>query len=305
MTATVNFVVSPPDAGARLDSVVVRHLDGISRALAHALIEQGRVRVNGSSVKASKRLATGDAVEVEVVVPPSLSVEPESIPLRIVYCDDDLAVVDKPAGLVVHPAPGHAGGTLANALVALFSLTSEAGFTEARPGIVHRLDKDTSGLMVVALSVRAQKSLQEQIASRSAQRRYVALASGQIDPPTGIIDAPVGRDPKNRLRMATYGIAARSARTRYDVIEALAGFTLLTATLDTGRTHQIRVHFAAIGHPLAGDKTYGGPPLPGLARQFLHANELVLSSPSTGEEMRFSSPLPADLTAVLDHVRRR
>lgn len=290
------------DAGTRLDVFLARVVDGVSRSLVSALVKDGRVLVNGRLEKPAYRLAPGDTVRVDLVMPPSLSAEPEDIPLRVVYEDADVAVIDKPAGLVVHPAPGHEGGTLANALTSRFPQTKQTG-AEHRPGIVHRLDKDTSGLIAVALSPRGQASLQEQIAARTAGRVYLALAGGRVLPARGVIDAPVGRDPGDRKRMATHGASARPARTGYVVREYLPGWSYLEASLQTGRTHQIRVHFAALGHPLAGDVTYGGAAIPGLDRQFLHAHRLSFHSPSTGELLTFESELPGDLKGALDRAR--
>jgi 23S rRNA pseudouridine1911/1915/1917 synthase len=298
VTDPIVFKASEPDGDNRLDVVVTDHLSGVSRSLVRSLIDGGRVLVNGKVAKASYRAAPGDLIAVELILPPSLRAEPESIPLSIVYRDEDLAVLDKPAGLVVHPAAGHQTGTLANALVAMFPQTRSVG-AEVRPGIVHRLDKDTSGLMVVALTPAAQASLQRQIAERSAGRWYVALATGRVTPERGVIDAPIGRDPADRKRMAVHGIAARPATTSYQVLDYAAGFTLLEARLQTGRTHQIRVHLAALGHPIAGDPVYRGAPLERLERQFLHAYRLTLRSPSSGRPLRFTSPLPPDLRAVL------
>lgn len=298
MEPTQGLIVSPADAGNRLDSFLAAHLHDVSRSLASTLIRDGHVAVNGRPARPSYRVSPGDRISVRVVRPPSLSATPEDIPLDIVYQDQDLVVIEKPAGLVVHPAPGHAGGTLANALAARFPDTREVG-AEERPGIVHRLDRDTSGLMVVALTPGAAADLQRQIASREAGRRYLALVAGHMTQPEGVIDAPIGRDVRDRKRMATHGAASRAARTSYRVLESLHGFDLVEATLHTGRTHQIRVHFAAVGHPVAGDATYGGPSVPGLARQFLHAYRLAVRSPSTGSRIELQSPLPGDLRRVL------
>jgi 23S rRNA pseudouridine1911/1915/1917 synthase len=259
------------------------------------------VAVNGRAARPAYRVAEGDEITVSDVRPSSLSAAPEDIPLSIVYQDADLAVIDKPAGLVVHPAPGHAGGTLANALAARFPATRDVG-AEERPGIVHRLDRDTSGLMVVALTPAAHADLQAQIASREASRQYLALVAGHLPRREGTIEAPIGRDVHDRKRMAVHGAAARSARTSYRVLESLPGFDLVEASLHTGRTHQIRVHFSAVGHPLAGDSRYGGPGLPGLCRQFLHAYRLGVRSPSGGQRLTFESLLPADLRAVLEEL---
>lgn len=301
MSEHVEFLVGDEQVGTRLDVAVSSAVPDLSRTLTGALVERGQVLVNEHACKRSYRLAKGDLVTVNVERPPSLSAEPEEMPLELVYQDADMAVIDKPAGLVVHPAPGHLNGTLANGLVGLFPQTAGIG-GEVRPGIVHRLDKDTSGLIAVALSRAGQTSLQAQIADRSAERRYLAVVAGSISPREGVIEAPIGRDEQHRKRMAVHGVAAREARTRYRVLRHFAAYSLIEATLDTGRTHQIRVHFAAIGHPLAGDSVYGGPKLPDLDRQFLHAYRLTLRIPSTGERVTFSSELPPDLRAALHNL---
>jgi 23S rRNA pseudouridine1911/1915/1917 synthase len=297
----VEFRVGEEQAGMRLDVAVASADPDLSRTLARALIDGGQVRVGGNVCKPAYRLVPGDVVVVTVEPPPSLSAAPEALPLQVVYQDADMAVIDKPAGLVVHPAPGHPGGTLANGLVGMFPQSAGVG-GEERPGIVHRLDKDTSGLIAVALSPAGQMSLQAQIADRSAERRYLALVSGTMSPVEGVIEAPIGRDERHRKRMAVHGAAARPARTRYRVVRICSGYTLLEAKLDTGRTHQIRVHLAAIGHPVAGDSVYGGPTVPNLDRQFLHAYRLALRIPSTGERLTFAADLPADLRSVLDQL---
>ena len=215
--------------------------------------------------------------------------------LRIVHLDEDLAVVDKPAGLVVHPAPSHTGPTLVSELGDLLG-----GGDPERPGIVHRLDKDTSGLMVVARGPEALSALQEAVREREVERRYLALAGGRLGSRTGTIDAPIGRATKRRTRMAVAGAASREARTHFEVLELLPRETYLEARLETGRTHQIRAHFGAIGHPLVGDATYGGRDRYGLGRQFLHAHRLAFRHPRTGAPLDFSSPLPEDLAAVLE-----
>lgn len=219
--------------------------------------------------------------------------------LRIVHADDALAVVDKPAGLVVHPAPSHTGPTLVDELGDLLG----GGADPERPGIVHRLDKGTSGLLVVARSEEAHAALQAQVQRREVERVYLALARGRLTSRTGTIDAPIGRASRQRHRMAVSGAASRQARTHFTVIELLAAETYLEAKLETGRTHQIRTHFAAIGHPLAGDVTYGGESRYGLERQFLHAHRLAFDHPSSGERLSFASELPADLEAALQAAR--
>jgi 23S rRNA pseudouridine1911/1915/1917 synthase len=217
---------------------------------------------------------------------------------RIVHVDADLAVVDKPAGLVVHPAPSHTGPTLVDLLGDLLG-----GGDPARPGIVHRLDKGTSGLLVVARGEEAHAALQAQVQRRDVERVYLALAGGRLASRTGTIDAPIGRASRQRHRMAVSGAASREARTHFTALEVLPRETYLEARLETGRTHQIRAHFAAIGHPLTGDPTYGGARRYGLERQFLHAHRLAFDHPGTGERLSFTSELPADLAAALDAAR--
>jgi 23S rRNA pseudouridine1911/1915/1917 synthase len=222
--------------------------------------------------------------------------EPE---LRIVHLDDALAVVDKPAGLVVHPAPSHRGTTLVDELGDLLG----GGADPERPGIVHRLDKGTSGLLVVARSDEAHAALQAQVQRREVERIYLALVGGRLASRTGTIDAPIGRASRQRHRMAVSGAASRQARTHFEVLELLGEETYLQARLETGRTHQIRAHFAAIGHPLTGDPTYGGAERYGLRRQFLHAHRLAFDHPLSGERLSFESELPGDLAAALEAAR--
>ena len=217
----------------------------------------------------------------------------------IVHQDDALAVIDKPAGLVVHGAPSHSGTTLVDELGDLLG----GGEDPTRPGIVHRLDKDTSGLMVVARNDEAMRALQAQIQAREVKRVYLALADGRLASRTGTIDAPIGRASRQRTRMAVSGAASREARTHFEVIELLRRETYLEARLETGRTHQIRAHFAAIGHPLLGDDTYGGPRRHGIKRQFLHAHRLEFTHPVSGEPLKFESDLPEDLAEVLAAAR--
>jgi 23S rRNA pseudouridine1911/1915/1917 synthase len=216
--------------------------------------------------------------------------------LRVVHLDDALAVVDKPAGLVVHPAPSHTGPTLVDELGKILG----GGADPERPGIVHRLDKGTSGLLVVARDDEAHAALQEQVRRREVERVYLALAGGRLGSRTGTIDAPIGRAARQRHRMAVSGAASRQARTHFAVLELLPRETYLEARLETGRTHQIRAHFAAIGHPLTGDPTYGGAERYGLGRQFLHAHRLAFEHPVSGERLSFESELPGDLAAALE-----
>jgi 23S rRNA pseudouridine1911/1915/1917 synthase len=218
---------------------------------------------------------------------------------RIVHADDALAVIEKPAGLVVHPAPSHSGPTLVDLLGDLLG----GGADPERPGIVHRLDRGTSGLLVVARTDDAHRALQEAVRERRVERAYLALAEGRISARTGTIDAPIGRASRQRHRMAVSGAASREARTHFEVLELLATESYVEATLETGRTHQIRAHFAAIGHPLVGDDVYGGPARPGLERQFLHAHRLAFDHPVSGERLEFRSELPGDLAAALEAAR--
>jgi len=219
--------------------------------------------------------------------------------LRIVHLDDHLAVVDKPAGLVVHPAPSHSGPTLVDELGEILA----GGTDRERPGIVHRLDKGTSGLLVVARDDATHAALQEQVREREVERVYLALAGGRLASRTGTIDAPIGRAARQRTRMAVSGAASRQARTHFEVLELLAAESYVEAKLETGRTHQIRAHFGAIGHPLVGDATYGGAEKYGLGRQFLHAHRLAFAHPVSGEAVSFSSDLPEDLAAALAAAR--
>ena len=296
MNKRLEFTVDSP--GSRLDRYIAEQCQ-ISRAYAQQLIREGQITVNGHRSKASHRLAVGDRV-IAVIPPPSpISLAPEDIPLKVVYEDSDLIVVDKPAGLLVHPAAGQYTGTLVNALLARYpDLQGIDG--SVRPGIVHRLDKNTSGLMVVAKNDAAQMSLSRQIKQRSITKGYLALVTGRLSPERGAIEAPIGRHPKDRKRMAVVS-GGREARTQYRVIKYLNEYTLLEAMPETGRTHQIRVHFSAIGHPVFGDPVYGKRS-PLLGRQFLHAHRLGFRLPSTGEFVEFGSELPPDLEEVLGRV---
>jgi 23S rRNA pseudouridine1911/1915/1917 synthase len=305
---TIEWVAGPEHAGERLDRAVTARLDGLSRSYAESLIESSAVRVNGLAVsKPAHKLREGDEIEVEVPAPRPTSVEAEQIPLSVVYEDADLLVIDKPAGMVVHPAPGHSGGTLVNALLAhVPGIDLDMG-DEARPGIVHRLDKDTSGLIVAAKRRSAHDALSRQMASRTMLKEYLAIVTGTPRPPQGVVDAPIARDPRDRQRMAVVA-GGRTARTRYTVEEVLQGYSLVRVTLETGRTHQIRVHMASIGHPVLGDPVYGKRTLKdaarlGLRRQFLHAHRLGFTLPSSGEWREFVSPLPGDLQAVLERLQ--
>jgi 23S rRNA pseudouridine1911/1915/1917 synthase len=288
-------------AGERVDRALAT-LTGWSRAEIGRLCDAGDVLVGGRAAAKSRRIAAGEVIEV--LAEPAEAAAPGPDPgvvVEVRHADDDVIVVAKPAGLIVHPGAGHAEGTLVNGLLARFPELAEVG-EAARPGIVHRLDRDTSGLLVVARSPRAYDALVDALAGREVERGYVALVWGHLDAPRGIVDAPIGRSPSRRTRMAVRD-SGREARTSYEVVRELddPDVSLLTCRLETGRTHQIRVHLAAIGHPIVGDGAYRGnrPSLP-LARPFLHAGTLAFAHPVTGAPMRFEEPLPAELAAVLE-----
>jgi 23S rRNA pseudouridine1911/1915/1917 synthase len=257
------------------------------------------VRVDGMAARAGARLRAGSRVEVDLPEPADVGLSAEPIPLRILHRDDAILVVDKPAGLVVHPGPGHPSGTLVNAILAV-DADLAVGLGQ-RPGIVHRLDRDTSGLMVVARDDAAMASLRAQWQARSVLKLYLALVEGRPREATATVEAPIGRDRRDRKRMAI-DPGGRSATSHYRTLATLARHTLVEVRIETGRTHQIRVHMASIGHPVAGDLVYGGHGRPGLARQFLHASRLGFSHPRTGEWMEVESPLPADLSEVLERL---
>jgi len=283
--------------GERLDLFLAGQDLGLTRSQLRRLIDDGNVLLNGRAVKGSLRVRTGDQVSVSVPAPRPSVVVAQWMPLTVAFQDDELVVIDKPAGLSVHPGPGHPDHTLVNALLALCPGIQGIG-GEIRPGIVHRLDKDTSGLMMVAKSHAAHLNLSAQIKDRQVTKGYLALVSGVMTEDSGTIDAPVARDPRNRKRMAVVA-GGREARTRYRVVQTLPGWSLLELYLETGRTHQIRVHLANLGHPLYGDGVYGRASR-SLNRHFLHAHHLGFRHPSSGEEVEFRSELPAELAAVLE-----
>lgn len=287
-------------AGERLDAFVARRCPELSRSHARRLIDAGLVTVGGRARKASERLSDGDEVTVVVPPPEEMMLEPEEVPLAVIYQDNDIIVVNKPAGMPVHPAPGHPGGTLVNALLAACPDLQGISGT-LRPGIVHRLDKDTSGLLVVAKNGRAMRALQEQLKERTVHKAYLALARGVPIPREGQIEAPIGRSQTNRKKMAVIQ-GGRDATTRYRVIEAFDGAALLEVEPVTGRTHQIRVHLSAIGHPVLGDAVYGrASPL--IGRQALHAWKLEFGMPLGGRRVEFESPLPEDMRRAIERLR--
>ena len=309
MTTRLTVDVPAGAAGSRADRFVA-DASGLSRAYVQRLISEGRLTRDGLRVRARDAVAQGSRLELEVPEPQPSDAQPEDIPVDVVYEDDDVLIVNKPAGLVTHPAPGHATGTLVNALLGLERPGSGLGTIAGiqRHGIVHRLDRDTSGLLMVARNDTAQASLQAQLKARRVHKTYLALVAGAVSARLGRIEAPIGRDPGHRTRMAVVP-SGRPATTGYRLRERLGDWTLLELDLITGRTHQIRVHLASIGHPVAGDPVYAtgtarrGPD--GLERLFLHAWRLELVSPTSGRLIRAEAPVPADLEDVLDRLRTR
>ena len=332
----LTFEVSLSEAGERLDAYLAARIAGTSRTTLKRLIEDGDVLVEGHSSKPSYKLRAKDIIEVELAAPPPLNLTPENIPLDIVYEDDELIVVNKPAGIVVHPAAGVSSGTLANALAFQLRIADCGLMTKdndtaretepdetssqlanpqsLRPGIVHRLDRNTSGLLVVAKTASAHENLSEQFRAREVFKSYVALAHGRISGEGGRIAEPLARDPRKRTQMAVVR-GGREALTLYRVLRCYERFTLLDVEIKTGRTHQIRVHLAWLKHPVVGDETYGGGRdrnvpdarvrlmITKLNRQFLHAAHLGFRHPRTGEMVRFSAPLPDELQMFLDGLK--
>jgi 23S rRNA pseudouridine1911/1915/1917 synthase len=296
--APLRFHVSDADAGGRLDRVLAERPEIASRALAERLIAGGDVLVDGKRRPKSHRLAGGEALDVELPAAPA-PLQPELLDLRVVWEDEHLLVVDKPSGLVVHPAGPHATGTLVHGLLAL----GAEGGDDDRPGIVHRLDRDTSGLLLVARSQAAHERLQELIRERAVERRYLALVRGRPRSRSGRIEAPMGRDRRDRTRHSLDTDTPREAVTWFEVRELLRDHALLDVRLETGRTHQIRVHLEAIGLPIAGDTVYGEAGDLGLERQFLHAYRLRFPHPLSGQEIDVQSPLPPDLEQALERAR--
>lgn len=298
------FTVSDEHATMRLDRYLAAVVPGLSRTRAQGLIERGSVRVAGIAGRASQQVERGQRVEVVESMPLPMpaerpALERPAVPIPIIFEDEYLIVLDKPAGMVVHPAPGHPAGTLVNALLDHLAPATDAN--ALRPGIVHRLDKDTSGLMVVARDEPTLTHLAAQMKERRTIKRYLALVEGYMPVPDGVIEAPIGRDPRQRMRMGIVSVASggREARTRFRVVREAKGRSLLELQLETGRTHQIRVHLAAVGHPVVGDPTYGRPQEPRPPRQFLHSAHLEFEHPVTGAWMTFDAPLPPDLAGFL------
>jgi len=301
---TLIFSIQSEEAGMRLDRYLTFVLTGISRTTIQQLIEHGEVLVNGRNGKSGYSLKVEDKVQVKSfdISDKPLSIIPRSLPLDIIYEDEDLLVVNKAAGMVVHPAAGHYDDTLVNALIAHYPDITKAD-TELRPGIIHRLDKDTSGLIIIARNAITHSALANQMKRHEIVKRYLALVEGIVALDQGSIDAPIGRNPRHRQQMAVTVVKSKEARTHFRVQERFNRHTLLLLELETGRTHQIRVHLKAIGHPIVGDPVYGSGSInrgSTLKRQFLHAYQLKFTHPITGEVLNLEAPLPEDLQAILN-----
>lgn len=302
----VRVTAGPEDEGTRLDKFLSLRVEALTRSAAERLAEQGLVTCGGKALDKKARLRAGDVVEVTLPEPVGLDVLPEPIPLDIRYEDGDLLVVNKPKGMVVHPAAGHAGGTLVNALLAHCGDSLSGINGVIRPGIVHRIDKDTSGLLIVAKNDFAHQRLAEQIKVHSFTRVYEAVVHGNLKEDAGTVDAPVGRHPTDRKRMAVTEKHSRNAVTHFEVLARYKGFTHVRLKLETGRTHQIRVHMAYIGHPVAGDPVYGPKkPEPGLDGQCLHARVIGFVHPRTGKYLEITSELPPYFTAFLEKLQKQ
>ena len=301
MNRKIAWTLRNADEPVRLDVAVAGELVGVNRSLARRLIEGGFVSVTGkTSRRGSSRIACGDVVVVELPDDSGRVDDSTKADFDVVVEDEHLIVVDKPAGVTVHPGPGHRGDTLIEALIATRPELAAVGDPE-RPGVVHRLDKDTSGLLVIAKTDATLSHLVDAIKARAIIRTYKALVAGQFNSDQGVIDAPIGRDPANRTRQAVV-TSGKPARTRYRLLKRMTGASFLEVVLETGRTHQIRVHMAAVKHPVIGDRTYGpNPGPPGLERQFLHATRLRFEHPLTGKTVDVKSPLPDDLSEALTH----
>jgi 23S rRNA pseudouridine1911/1915/1917 synthase len=297
MDKEYSFIADKP--GERLDKYVCQQHPELSRTHVQKLIAKGHITVNDRKAKPGLKINIGDRLRVVIPPTPPSRLVPETMPLNILYEDDDLLAVDKSAGLTVHPAPGHPSHTLVNAILSHFPHLADIG-DSLRPGVVHRLDKDTSGVMLVAKNSLAQADLAQQFKSHSVTKAYLVLVKGKLEPENGVIEADIGRDPRNRKRMAVVA-EGREARTEYRVIKYIGDYTLLEVMPETGRTHQIRVHLAAIGYPVVGDKVYGVKS-PFLSRQFMHASRLGFKLPSTGEYVEFRSELPPDLEQALKDI---
>ena len=290
-------------AGERADALLARSIPDLTRSAAQRLLEQGAVTLDGRPVKKNYKTAPGDVLAAALPDPEPVDIVPQDIPLDVVYEDEDVIVVNKPVGLVVHPAPGHPDGTLVNALLYHCGSSLSGINGELRPGIVHRIDRDTSGLMIAAKNDKAHLALAAQLQDHSLARVYEAVAVGSLREDSGTVDAPIGRHPVDRKKMAVDRKNGREAVTHWSVLARYPGYTHIQCSLETGRTHQIRVHLAFIGHPLLGDVVYGSKkPWPGLAGQCLHARMLKFVHPSTGQLMELECPLPDWFEKVLRQI---
>ncbi|MGB6876079.1 MAG: RluA family pseudouridine synthase [Candidatus Acidiferrales bacterium] len=313
-TRVVKLLVAAANSDERLDRFLAGQLPELSRTRIQSLVDHGRVTVNGVPGKRSYRVEAGDAVVMEIPAPSAGAAQPEAIPLEILYQDEDVAVVNKPAGMIVHPGAGAKSGTVVNALLHEFGARSKLSSIggESRPGIVHRLDRETSGALIIARNDLAHHALVGQFSGRQIEKTYIALLHGKLQEDSGRIELPVARDLHRRMRMTTRRREGRAARTDWRVRLRLPGYTLVEADLHTGRTHQIRVHFSAMGHSVAGDTLYGAPRqpkigpalLPLLGRNFLHAARIKFIHPTTGKAIEVRAPLPAELAGYLHELAR-
>lgn len=304
----LTWEVEPEHAGVRLDKHISEELDDVSRSQVQLWLKDGLVKVGDQTAKANHKLAAGDRIVIQLPEPDGGDVLPENIPLEVVYEDADVIVVNKPRGLVVHPAPGHSSGTLVNAL--LYHCKDLSGINGVlRPGIVHRIDKDTTGLVMAAKNDKAHNGLADQLKSHTVTRKYTAVVHGQLEHQQGTVDAPIGRDTKDRKMYTVTNKNSKQAVTHFAVVERLPEHTMLELQLETGRTHQIRVHMKYIGHPLVGDPMYGPSKQKVTHRwingQALHAGVLGFDHPRTGERMEFEAPMPEDMKALLELLRNR
>lgn len=303
-TEELKWSVEPDDAKVRVDKYLSEQLNDVSRSQIQLWIEDGHVEINGNKVKTNYKLSAGDAITVRIPEASVVEIVPEDIPLDIYFEDRDVIVVNKPRGLVVHPAPGHASGTLVNAL--MFHCQDLSGINgELRPGIVHRIDKDTSGLLMAAKNDLAHASLAAQLKEHSVTRKYLALVHGNVSHDQGTIDAPIGRDQADRKMFTVTERGSKHAVTHFQVVERFGDYTLVELKLETGRTHQIRVHMKFIGHPLVGDPLYGRSKGLKMDGQALHAAILGFVHPRSGEYLEFSAPLPEDMEQLLHLLRAR
>lgn len=292
-------------AGERADTFLTRRRESLTRSAAQRLLKEGAVTVNGATVKKNYKTTVGDRFQVTLPQLEEVEVAAQDIPLEVAYEDKDVIVVNKPVGMVVHPAPGHPDGTLVNALLYHCGSSLSGINGQLRPGIVHRIDRDTSGLLIVAKNDKAHLSLAAQLQDHSLFRSYEAVAHGGFKADSGTVDFPIGRHPIDRKKMAVLREGGRDAVTHWQILSRYGPYTHLSCRLETGRTHQIRVHLASIGHPLLGDQVYGGKPFPGLVGQCLHARRLTFTHPSTGVQVTVEAPLPHWFRSVLERLEQR